>query len=102
MNPLVEQSRDNLLALCSEHRVIRLEVFGSGSGEDFDETRSDLDFLVVFEPCTPQEHAKRYFALLAALQDLFDRDIDLVELSAVRNPYLLAGIEKTRTMVYGA
>ena len=102
MNAFVTEKRDALVALCREHHVERFELFGSGAGGGFAPDRSDLDFLVLFQPCTPEEHAKRYFALLAALQDLFARQIDLVEIKAAKNPYFLQNIEDSRALVYAA
>ena len=88
--------------LCQRYFVKRLELFGSAANDRFIEGESDLDFLVVFEPATPAEHAERYFGLLASLQDLFERPVDLVELGAVHNPYFLEGIQATRKEVYAA
>ena len=102
MNALIEEKSEVLAALCREHSATRLELFGSGTGTDFDPERSDLDFLVEFAPRSPEEHAVSYFGLLAALQDLFQRNVDLVELKAVQNPYLLESLEETRTLVYVA
>lgn len=102
MNAVVESQKETLASLCQRFRVHRLELFGSAVGERFDPERSDLDFLVVFEPSTPEEHADCYFGLLAALQDLFGRQIDLVEYSAIQNPYFLEDVETSRTPLYGA
>ena len=102
MNPLIEERREQLEELCRRYGVQRLEVFGSAAGDRFDLQRSDLDFLVVFTPTAAAEHAGRFFGLLEALQDLFARDIDLIELSAIRNPYFRQGIESSRTVVYAA
>ncbi len=101
MNMIIETKRDHLWRLCQEYAVQRLEAFGSATTAAFDPARSDLDFLVVFETTTPEQHAERYFGLLAALQDLFECDIDLVELGAIRNPYFLKGIAASRALVYG-
>ena len=65
----------------------RLELFGSATNGRFDATSSDLDFLVEFQPLGPVDRADAYFGLLAALQDLFQRDVDLVETEAINNPY---------------
>lgn len=80
----------------------RLELFGSAAGQGFDRPLRDLDFLVVFEPSSPGEHANRYFGLLEGLEALFGRPIDLVELSAIRNPYFMESIEASRTPLYAA
>ena len=102
MNPITEEKKDSLAQLCSKYAVKRLEIFGSGTGKDFDPAQSDLDFLVCFESCAPVEHAERYLGLLAALQDLFDRKIDLVELGAIKNPYFVEDIQSTRKVIYAA
>jgi uncharacterized protein len=50
----------------------------------------------------PREYAEAYFGLLEALQDLFQRPVDLVIEEAVKNPYFLRGVAGTRTLVYAA
>jgi predicted nucleotidyltransferase len=78
-------------------------VFGSAASDDrFDPEHSDLDFLVGFEPMDPGRHARSYFGLLAALHDLFARDVDLVEIKAVTNPYFLDSINRGRRRIYAA
>ena len=89
--------------LCCRFDVERLDMFGSALNEkDFDRERSDIDFLVEFKPMEPIRHAKAYFGLLAALQDMFKRPIDLLETRAVKNPYLLNSVNKTRQQIYAA
>lgn len=102
MNALIEAQIDRLADLCREHAVKRLELFGSGATGAFDPDNSDLDFLVEFEPATPVAHAERYLGLLAAMQDAFGRNIDLVEIGAMRNPYFIEAIESDRRVVYAA
>jgi hypothetical protein len=82
--------------------VRRLELFGSAAREDFDPSSSDMDFLVEFQEVPPGKHADCYFGLLEALESLFGRPVDLAETKAIRNPYFLAAIEKTRTVLYAA
>lgn len=94
--------QNELARLCARCGVARLELFGSAARGDAVPGRSDLDFLVRFLPCAPEEHADRYFAFLAALQDLFVCDIDLVEIGAIRNPYFKEAIEASRTLLYAA
>jgi predicted nucleotidyltransferase len=82
--------------------VRRLELFGSGVAGPFDESCSDLDFLVEFDVLTPVERADAYFQLLASLQDLFHRDVDLVEAEAVQNPYFAQAVNSGRMVLYAA
>jgi predicted nucleotidyltransferase len=102
MTTLLQAKEETVAELCERYHVMRLELFGSAARGTSEPGRSDLDFLVRFEPCTAEEHAERYFGLLADFQDLFGCDIDLVEIGAIRNPYFLEGIEASRTLVYAA
>lgn len=102
MISLIEKHRLDITKLCQEYRVNKLELFGSALTERFDPARSDLDFLVEFQDLEEAEYADAYFGLLLALQDLFARPIDLLMESAIRNPYLLDSIRKTRTLLYAA
>jgi len=100
---LIEQRLPALRGLCAQYRVQRLELFGShASGGEVDAS-SDIDFLVEFEPSTPEQHTDRYFGLLFDLESLFaPRRIDLVERQGVRNRYVLQSIERSRVSVYAA
>jgi predicted nucleotidyltransferase len=102
MTPLIDEKRDKIVDLCRRYRVRALELFGSAVNDRFDLATSDIDFLVDYEVLSPKEHAACYFGLLFSLQDLFGREIDLVELSAVRNPYFLQAIAPDRVLLYAA
>lgn len=103
MTGFIEQHIDRLKVLCRKHSVVQLEVFGSAAGgKQFDPVASDIDFLVKFTQLSASDHAKAYFGLLADLQDLFKTSIDLVEITAVTNPYFLESLNKTRTEIYAA
>ena len=100
--PLVEGKRADIIRLCEQHRVKRLELFGSAAAGGFDPGHSDMDFLVEFLPLRSGECADAYFGLLEALQALFERSVDLVMLDAVSNPYFLQAISESRTVLYAA
>jgi predicted nucleotidyltransferase len=102
MVAIVAQCRTQLTDLCRRFRVQRLELFGSAAGNQFDPTHSDLDFLVEFEPLAEGEHADAYFGLREGLEALFARPIDLVMTRAIRNPYFLEAIARSRTLMYAA
>ena len=100
MNPEINQPE--LEALCRRFHVRRLELFGSAaSGRDIS-GKSDLDFLVEFEPLPRGAYADNYFGLLEALVTLFDRPVDLVIPTAIRNPYFLQSIAQTKALLYAA
>jgi len=102
MDPSIAQHRHQIAEICRQFRVRRLELFGSATGDRFDEGRSDVDFLVDFEPLDDGEHADAYFGLLESLAAILSRPVDLVMIRAIRNPYFLEAIEPTRTLLYAA
>jgi len=99
---IVSEHLDTVRQLCQKYHVARLELFGSAANGHFDELHSDLDFLVEFETLPPSARADAYFGILADLQDLFQRDIDLVEAAAVTNPYFKRTLDADRTVLYAA
>ena len=102
MVDLVEEKREELARLCVRFHVLTLGLFGSAARNDFDDQSSDLDFVVEFAELSSDEHARSYFALLNELERVFGRKVDLVEVSAVRNPYIRRNIEDSRVTVYAA
>jgi predicted nucleotidyltransferase len=99
----IRAHREELQALCRRFHVRRLDLFGSATRGDFDRTRSDLDFLVEFDRDQPQALSlKTYFGFKEALEALFGRSVDLVEPTAMRNPYLKASIESSREPLFAA
>jgi predicted nucleotidyltransferase len=103
MHPLIGEYRAGIARLCHRYAVRRLEVFGSAArATDFDPATSDADFLVEFAPDTTLPPLERFFGLTDELAAVLGRRVDLVEAGAVRNPYILADINRTRELVYAA
>ncbi len=91
-----------LATLCQRHHVRTVAIFGSAVRDDLDANRSDLDFLVEFQPLAPVAQSRAYFGLLEDLEQLFGRTVDLLDRSALRNPYIRTSIEQTRETLYVA
>ncbi|QDU65297.1 nucleotidyltransferase family protein [Engelhardtia mirabilis] len=102
MIDLLSKRLEEVRALCRRHRLRRLDLFGSAATGRFDPASSDLDFIVEFEDEDPVARADAFFGLLADLEDLFERRIDLVVESAVTNPYLRDEIDETRQPLFAA
>lgn len=99
----IDLHREELLALCRRFHVRRLDLFGSAARGDFDPERSDIDFLVEFDCGYPESLSfNTYFDLKEALEALLGRPVDLVEPSALRNPYLQASIDASRELIFEA
>jgi predicted nucleotidyltransferase len=102
MHAEIETRLSQIRELCHKHRVARLDLFGSAAGEEFEPTRSDVDFLVEFQPMAPRQHADAFFGLLEDLENLFGRHVDLLEPEPIENPYLWSSITESRQLVYAA
>lgn len=101
MVALVEQKRTALAELCRKYRVETLYIFGSAAKGRFDVRRSDINFLVRFSDRQPTgEYADRYLGFAEALEQLFDRPVDVVTEESIRNPYFRREVESTRQLLY--
>ena len=79
----------------------RLRIFGSALTDRLDPEGSDIDFLVDFAPDnTNLFHA--YFDLKFELERITGRPVDLVDASAVRNPYFKASAFGSAQELYAA
>ncbi len=101
MNSIIAEHAEALAEICRRFHVARLEVFGSVTSDEFDEARSDLDFLVDFS-ATVASRFDSFFRLQRALSELFGRPVDLVEDGASRNPYFIRRLNESRRLVYAA
>ena len=100
MDQVLADHLPQVAALCRRHGVARLDVFGSAARQVHG--AADLDFLVEFENLPADDYADAYFGLLADLEALFERPVDLVMASAVRNPFVRATIERSRIPLHAA
>ena len=100
---IVTNHLDEVRALCEKYSVKRLMVFGSAAKGTFDPDKSDIDFAVEFLPHPdPLERGRFYLDLLVALQRLFERNVDLVSVSAIENPYFKEVLRLTQRPLYDA
>ena len=97
---LVEINIDKIRALCSKHKVGRIFVFGSVLTRRF-KNDSDIDFIVDFKDVDLYDYADNYFELKFSLENIFKRDIDLLEDKAIKNPYLRQSIDSSKQLIYG-
>jgi predicted nucleotidyltransferase len=101
LHPVVENKRAEIVALCRELGVLRLDVFGSAVTDEFDVEHSDVDVLVEFGPAA-REGLRTYFALKDGLERILARPVDVVSARAVRNPYFREQVMAGREYLYAA
>ncbi len=98
----INTQKKELAELCQRYGVRRLELFGSAAQGRFDPQHSDIDFVVDFTEEHPLGAFEQYFGFKEALEQLFERSVDLVEEKAIRNPYFRQAIAQDRMIIYGA
>ena len=89
---IVEKKSDRLKKLCEKYKVAKLYVFGSVLNNHFN-TESDIDFIVSFDKVDLEDYADNYFDFKFSLEDLFNRNIDLLEDKAIKNPFFKKAID---------
>ena len=95
----LDDYNNTLVQLCTQNKVKSLYVFGSVLTNRFD-SNSDIDLIVDIDSTNPLEYADCYFNLKFALQDLFNRPIDLLENKAIKNNYLRKEIDNSKQLIY--
>lgn len=99
---VIEDKLPQIAELCRRFGVRKLWLFGSAADGRFDPDTSDVDLAVEFGPPPGMGLAAQYFDFCEELRTLFQREIDLVERSAVRNPIMLRAIERQEKLIYAA
>ncbi len=96
MNPLVSNNMGSIQTLLKQYGVVSAYLFGSAAGNKYTD-KSDLDFLIKFNPDLDYEtYANNYFDLMYALQDLLEREVDLVAEETIGNPYFEKSINQNK------
>ena len=89
-----------LETLCKKNKVKSLFVFGSVTREDFNEN-SDIDLVVDFDESDPFKYTDLYFNLKNKLENLFKRQVDLIEERAIKNRFFKKELDNTKIKLYG-
>ena len=99
MIPIVEQHRDEIIALCKENNIKGFWLFGSAATGDWDAERSDLDFLFDIGEYD-RTAGKRWIALALGLERIFGEEFDLVSRPAIRRPDFRESVDRTAVAIY--
>jgi uncharacterized protein len=97
---IIDKNMDKISDLCNKHKVAKLFVFGSILTGNYNKS-SDIDFIVDFRNVGLYEYADNYFDLKTSLEKLLNRQIDLLEDKAIKNPYLRKSIDSSKQLIYG-
>lgn len=87
-------------ALCKLHNVKNLYAFGSSVTDNFDEYSSDIDLLIEIDENDPLERGEKLLAIWDKLEDFFQRKVDLLTQTSIKNPVLRKSIETSKILIY--
>jgi uncharacterized protein len=96
---VIDKHIDRISYLCKSNGVRSLFAFGSVLKDSL-RPDSDIDMIVALEDQDPLTYSDHYFNLKYGLEDLFKRNIDLLEEKAINNPYLKEEIENKKVLIY--
>ncbi len=96
----IQKKMSEFAVLCQTHQVRFLYAFGSSVTDKFNEKTSDIDLLVHVEEANPIERGEKLISLWEKLEDFFQRKVDLLTDSSVKNPILRKNIESTKILIY--
>jgi predicted nucleotidyltransferase len=102
MIDLVKKNLAEICRLCGNYGVKQLDLFGSAARQDFDATRSDIDFLIEFVSYADPDIADRWFGFQEELAKLLGREVDLTSIRTATNPYFLMVANRSRVNLYAA
>jgi len=97
---VIEQNIDAIKVLCLKYKVKSLFAFGSVLTDRF-KSDSDVDLIVDFKDVNLYDYADNYFNLKTSLENVFHREVDLLEDKAINNPYLRKSIDASKQLIYG-
>ena len=97
---LIQSYSKEIINLCKAHKVKTLYAFGSVLTEKFN-PESDVDLIVDFEQLDVLDYGDNYYDLKFSLEDIFKRNVDLLEEKAIRNPYFLKTLNQNKKLIYG-
>lgn len=87
-------------SLCDAHKIKYLYAFGSSVAGSFDEQKSDIDLLVEIDAPDPVDRGEQLLSLWDTFESFFNRRVDLLTNSSIRNPYLQKSIDSTKVLIY--
>jgi len=100
MSPPLHVSLDQVATFCDKWGISQFSLIGSALRSDFG-PGSDVDVVVTFGADSKWD----LFDIVTMREELaamYGRPVDLIEEPAVRNPYMLESIRRTKRVLYAA
>lgn len=96
----IQKKLSEFLLVCKSHHVKTIYAFGSSVNNTFDDETSDFDFLIEIESDDPIVRGENLMSIWDKFENLFQRRVDLLTNSSIRNPILKKNIDATKILIY--
>ena len=96
----IQSNSNEFLSLCESHDVKTLYAFGSSTNSQFDEVSSDIDLLVELYTKDPIKRGENLMDLWDKFEKIFQRKVDLLTKSSIKNPILKRSIDSSKVLIY--
>lgn len=100
LREVIQSQPGSFKELCRSHQVTYIYAFGSSVTDRFDEKTSDIDLLVDIAVPDPVERGEKLMSLWDKLETFFQRKVDLLTESSIKNPFLRKSIDATKVLIY--
>lgn len=87
-------------SLCETHNVKTLYAFGSSITDQFNEKSSDIDLLIEIDNDDPIERGENLMNIWDKFEQFFQRKVDLLTNTSIKNPVLRKSIDSTKILIY--
>ena len=102
LHPILQAQLPFVIKIFKDHKVKNAYVFGSVVGDKFTD-ESDIDILINFEEgLEPLEKGEIWWNLYDLLKMVFNREVDLLIESSLKNPYFIEEINEKKQLIYAA
>ena len=90
----------DFITLCKTHHVKSLYAFGSSVTDQFNDELSDIDLLIEIDEEDPIERGENLINIWDKFEQFFQRKVDLLTVSSIKNPILKKSIDSSKILIY--
>ncbi len=99
IHPDIAQDMPNIIAILKNNHVKKAYLFGSAVTDNFN-VDSDIDILVTIDDTLDvMEYGRSYWNILFGLEDELHREIDLLTIESLSNPYFINEVNTTKVEI---
>jgi predicted nucleotidyltransferase len=96
----IQKRQKEFVNLCKSYEVKTLFAFGSSINSNFKEETSDIDLLIELSTEDPIKRGENLMDIWDKFESFFQRKVDLLTSSSIKNPILKKNIEASKVLIY--